>query len=210
MKSYEPEQLGKVQEAILGLLRPGTRVLEVGCATGYLTRALRERLDCFVTAVEIRPDQAERARAFASHLVEGDICAPGVREAVGTGYDYVLYADVLEHLADPWEVVRWTRGVLADGGRLVASAPNVAYYKIRKRLLLGQFDYTPYGIMDDTHLRFFTRRTFRALFLENGYAVDREMRIFSGKTDRRLWRLAPNAFTYQFLLQASPTGGGAR
>jgi len=206
-KVYAHTSLGPAHEAILALVGHGSYVLEVGCAGGHMTEALSKRLGCRVTAVEINADEAEKARPFAESVVTGDITDPGVWPGLPPGFDHVLYADVLEHLADPWEVLRRTRSVLKPEGSVIASIPNIAYYKIRKQLLLGRFDYTRFGIMDDSHLRFFTEKTTRAMFESTGYEVTGLGRVFRGRTDRCLCRLCPNAFTYQFVIEAIPASG---
>jgi len=205
-KTYRYEGLGVVHQEVLQLVRPGTRVLEVGCATGCMTRALQENLDCEVHAVEPNPEDAAQAAPFASQMTVGDIGDPQVREAVGRGYDAVIFADVLEHLVDPWETVRWVRTILCPGGCVAASVPNVAHYTVRLGLLRGRFDYAPYGLLDDTHLRFFTERSLRALFVDNGYAIQVLKRVFLYNKHRRFARFAPNTFTHQFVLQAMPAG----
>ncbi len=204
LKTYHQDSVGKTQLAIAGLMRPGSRVLEAGCATGYFTRYLTEKMGCRVIAVEINPAAAEQAAPFAERMVVGDITDDAVWEQAGGGFDFVVFADVLEHLADPGAVLRRCREHLAGGGAVVASIPNVAYYKIRKQLLLGRWDYTDSGIMDDSHLRFFTRKTVKELFEGSGYGVDALRRVYRAKTDRRLHWLCPDAFTYQFVVRAVP------
>lgn len=201
-KSYHHSQLSPTHEAIIEMIRPSSRVLEMGCATGYVTQALKERLGCSVCGVEIAADQAALAEQFAERVVVGDIGSPDTWGSVGGDYDYVIFADVLEHLSDPWEALRRTSGVLRSNGRVIASIPNVASYKVRKDLVLGRFDYTDYGILDNTHLRFFTPKTARALFAETGYDILDFLRMFRGRVDRNLSRMCPDAFTYQFVVQA--------
>jgi len=188
----------------MGFVRPGSRVLEFGCAGGYMTKGFQEEMGCSVTAVDINAEVAEQARPYAEKLITGDIEHPEIWEQIEGQFDAAIFADVLEHLADPWQTLRRTKKVLREDGLIVSSIPNVAYYKIRKQLLLGRFDYTEYGILDDTHLRFFTEKTTRALFEATGYEVTDMLRRFRAKTDRRLWRLNPNAFTYQFVVKAVP------
>ncbi|BCW99043.1 MAG: hypothetical protein KatS3mg024_1870 [Armatimonadota bacterium] len=204
LKTYHQESVGKTQLAVARLIRPGSRVLEVGCATGYFTRYLSQEMGCRVTAVEINPSAAEQAAPFAERMIVGDITDPAVWNQAGQRFDSIIFADVLEHLADPGAVLKRCLPALTEGGGVVASIPNVAYYKIRKELLLGRWDYTDSGIMDDSHLRFFTRKTVMALFRASGYTVDRLDRVYRAKTDWRLRWLCPDAFTYQFVVRALP------
>jgi len=185
------------------MVRREARALEIGCATGYMTRRLREDLGCSVTAVDIDPAQAREAEPHAQRLIVGDIMDAGTWARIDGKFDYVIFADVLEHVSDPWEVLKRTKAVLDDGGTVLASIPNVAYYKVRKEILLGRFNYTDFGILDNSHLRFFTAKTARALFECNGYRVERMQATFRGRVDRALGRVARNAFAYQFIIKAS-------
>ncbi len=203
-KGYKCAGLSPTHEAVLGFVKPGSRVLEVGCSSGHMTKALREDLGCTITAIEINEEEAREASQFANQTTVGDIQDLSVWNQLDGLYDAVLFADVLEHLANPWEVLTRVKQVLSNEGMVVASMPNVAYYRIRKELLLGRFDYATYGILDDSHLRFFTRKTMLEMFTRTGYQVTDCVRRFRVQTDRRIWRLMPDAFTYQFVIRAVP------
>src|SRR5262249_51763726 len=82
--------------------------------------------------------------------------------------------DVLEHLRDPWSVLSWLRTLLAPGGRAVISIPNIAHWTSRRALLRGRFDYADHGLLDRTHLRFFTRASAAELAHRAGFAVQAE------------------------------------
>jgi len=204
-KAYTQPEPGAAHLAILGMLRPGESVLEVGCAGGHMTRLMSE-LGCRVTAVEVDPEQAEQARPYADRLIVGDIESPDTWSGLDGRFDAIVFADVLEHLREPWEALRRAREALNEGGRVLASVPNVAYWHVRLRLLFGRFEYAQFGIMDDTHLRFFTASSARRLFTETGYGVEKFMRIVGNRTLFKLGRLIlPNWFTYQFVIEAVPT-----
>ena len=91
--------------------------------------------------------------------------------------DCVIFADVLEHLVDPWAAVRQAREMLAPGGALVVSIPNVLHHAVVKDLLRGRFDYRDAGVLDRTHLRFFTAATARELVEQAGFRVERMERV---------------------------------
>jgi len=202
VKIYDQGGLMPNQEALVRMVRPGCGVLEVGCATGYMTAVLKERLGCRVTAVEINEETAAQAARYAEKMVIGDICRPETRRQIDAKFDCVIFADVLEHLADPWEVLRWAQELLTDGGCVLASVPNIANYRIRLKLLLGRWDYTPFGILDDSHLRFFTMKTARSLFTESGYDVKEMVCTNFRPAERAMMGLFPNAFAIQFVLKA--------
>jgi O-antigen biosynthesis protein len=190
---------------VLSQVPRGGRVLELGCATGYMTRYMNEELGCRVTAVEISPAMAEKAEQFAEKMIVGNAEDRELWERIGAGFDCAVFADVLEHFADPWDVLRRTRQSLAPGGIVLASIPNVVYYKNRKQVLLGRFDYTDYGILDSTHLRFFTKKSILELFSDCGYDTCGVLPSFRGRTDRWLSRLCPSAFAYQYVVCATPS-----
>ena len=142
------------------------RVLEVGCGNGATLAWLRATGRCERTVgIEIVERAATIARQRADRVVTGD--APAALDTVlGEGpFDLVLCLDVLEHLADPWCFVAQIGTVLQTGATLVASVPNVRHWRVSARLfLLGRWEYADAGVLDRTHLRFFTRHSVRRLF----------------------------------------------
>lgn len=192
------------QRTILRMIDPGSTVLDVGSGGGELTKALSERGRCAVTAVEIDSDWVARAEPYARKVVLGSIEDDATWDAIQCEFDYVVFADVLEHLVDPWSVLRRCRGALKNGGRVLASIPNIAYYRVRQDLLLGRFDYVSAGILDRTHLRFFTAKTVAALFSDSDYTLHQCERVYTSAKNRLLAKISPNAFTYQFVVNAGP------
>jgi SAM-dependent methyltransferase len=156
---------------ILSLLGEGRgrRVLDAGAADGFLAEILTAR-GFDVTAVERDPVQAERARAKCRDVIVADLAEAA--PTLSGPFDAIIYGDVLEHLGDPLSALLAVNQTLAPGGLVVVSVPNVAHLWVRLSLLAGRFDYTDRGILDRTHLRFFTRRTLLALLAQAGLAVD--------------------------------------
>lgn len=148
----------------------GSRVLELGCGEGRLGARLRER-GLEVHGVEVVPAAAERARAVLDHVVQGDVETVVLDHPDGH-FALLLCGDVLEHLRDPWALLRRVRRVLAPGGAIVASVPNLQYFPVVLGLLRGRFEYRDSGVLDRTHLRFFTRREARALLENTGYRIE--------------------------------------
>jgi SAM-dependent methyltransferase len=159
------------KRAVLARVPPRTRVLEVGAHTGFFSHALRER-GCRVTALEVDPRAASRAAAHADRVVVGDVEDAAVRAQLDGPFDVVLLMHVLEHLVDPWAALRALRAELDRDGRAIVLLPNVACWRVRKALFLrGAFDYEDTGILDRTHLRFFTVDSARALLESSGWTV---------------------------------------
>jgi GT2 family glycosyltransferase/2-polyprenyl-3-methyl-5-hydroxy-6-metoxy-1,4-benzoquinol methylase len=159
-------------EVVLGMVPDSTRVLDVGCASGYLGSALAQR-GCRVWGL----DQDERALRAAQGIYE-DVRAIDLEHVDALpwpegSFDVVVAADVLEHLRDPRRVLRMLERYLAPEGRLVVSLPNVANASVRIPLLLGRFDYADKGILDSTHVHLYTFDTARALVESCGFSVRR-------------------------------------
>jgi 2-polyprenyl-3-methyl-5-hydroxy-6-metoxy-1,4-benzoquinol methylase len=143
----------------------GRRLLDVGAADGLLSRHLTER-GWKVTGVEADPVMAAAGTPHCERMLVADLNR-GVPTLDGM-FDAIVCGDVLEHLAEPTGVLRALVGSLAPGGDVVVSVPNVAHLWVRLSLLAGRFDYAERGILDRTHLRFFTRRTFDNLLAAAG------------------------------------------
>jgi O-antigen biosynthesis protein len=156
------------------------RALEVGCATGQLGRLLKAR-GHHVTGIELVPGVAEAAREHLDRVVMADVETDGF-PFEPAAFDCIVFADVLEHLIDPWRVLREAVAVLSPDGRLVASIPNVQNIDVVWRLLRGRWDYRERGITDFGHLRFFTLRTIHGLFEQAGLEIVRV-----GYKYRRSW-----------------------
>lgn len=167
---------------LLPLLKPARkRVLDIGCATGRLGGRLLEMGAAEVVGVEMDAASAQEAAGRLTVVVTGDVEALELPYPDGY-FDHILYADVLEHLRDPWSVTRKHRRLLAPGGTAVASVPNVRQWRVLRDLLLGRWRYTDSGLMDIGHLRFMTRREIRQLFEQAGYRDVRLLpRIVPGK-----------------------------
>ena len=153
--------LSPAHRLLLDAVPDRARVLDVGCATGYLASELVRR-GCRVVGVEADPAAAEQARAHCEQVVVGDVEDAGCRDELAAlaPFDAVLCGDVLEHLRDPWATLR-SLGAL--GGRVVLSVPNIGHWTARRALLRGRFPYAEHGLFDRTHLRFFTRAGAREL-----------------------------------------------
>ena len=166
--------LGDSHRLILAAIPDGARVLDVGCAGGYLARALAQR---GISTVGIEPDptMAAEAEEHCERVYRATVEeAQTLPELQAERFDVVIYGDVLEHLVDPLGALRWARGLLTDSGLIVVSIPNVAHWSVRWSLATGRFDYTDYGLLDRTHLRFFTRRTAHELVHDAGLEVIHE------------------------------------
>ncbi len=173
---------------ILGWLGPGVgrRLLDVGAGEGILSRPITAQ-GWRVTAIEADGEAAREGAAHCRRMIVAS--ADGPLPDLGGPFEAIVCADVLEHLADPLTVLRRLLPHLAPGGAVIVSIPNVAHLWVRLGLLAGRFDYADRGILDRTHLRFFTRRTLMALLAEAGLAIER-----SAATPVPLYHVVPPRF----------------
>lgn len=188
-----------VNPRILELYAGEGVVLDVGCGSGALGAALkRVNPAAEVHGWDLSPQAGERARQRldAFHCVDLDA---GPLPELSRPYQLVILGDVLEHLKRPDLLLVSLKRYLAPGGKLIVSVPNIANFGIRWRLLLGRFDYTETGIMDRTHLRFFTCRTIDELAERAGYRV--VGRGYISRFPAALAALLPGLLTVQIVLK---------
>lgn len=192
-------------------------VLEVGCGAGGTLAWLKATGRAgWVGGIELDPDAAARARPQLDLVLEGDagLLLPHLPPQ---SLDLILCLDVLEHLVDPWQTLQQLQALLRPGGKLIVSLPNIRHYSVLLPLLVaGRWHYTDAGILDRTHLRFFSRESARGLLLQAGLQVRAERSTYAwGTWDR--WKdwftlgVLRGFFSFQYLLladKAPPAPGG--
>lgn len=167
------------------------RILEIGCGTGEFGAAIKRRGDVEIVGVELVEASAALARRHLDQVITADIQSQDI-DLPAQSFDCLVCNDVLEHLVDPWSVLARLRHFVKPDGWLVTSIPNVRHHKVVRRLLWpGEWRYEDKGVLDRTHLRFFTRASARALVEGAGFAVVREQGIHRG--DFPVWFSAVNA-----------------
>ncbi len=197
-------------------------VLDVGCGEGHFAARLAA-VGNRVTGIDLLP-QAARSEVMAQYIsADLDQGLSGARDDLGEQrFDLILLQDVLEHLRSPEQMLQDCRKFLKAHGRVAVSVPNVANVTVRLELLLGRFEYRPRGILDRTHLRFYTRKTARRLLEDCGYVVLEQkatimplelvfgidpknpLMILANRFLAMLTRLAPGLLGYQTVLLARP------
>ena len=180
----------EVAGMIHALMPAGVRVLDVGCGTGSVTLVANRGRGNAVCAIEPDPDRAAAAQARGIDVHNGVLDHAWLQGR--ERFDVVMSSDVLEHLPAPADLLRLFVAAAKPGGLVILSVPNVAHWSVRWNLLFGRFDYEPLGIMDATHLRWFTESSLRALIESVGLEI-LEMRQTAGSDippyGRGLWRL---------------------
>lgn len=162
---------------LVGAVSNGSKVLDVGCATGYLGQWLRDKKQAQVWGIEPSAEAARIAQlqGYEDVFVGGieSILESGVLE--GKTFDHILLGDVLEHLVDPVGVLQQLSRHVVSGGTCIISVPNVAHYSVRLKLLTGRWDMTETGILDRTHLHFYTKKTAVTMIEQAGLVVRQSM-----------------------------------
>jgi 2-polyprenyl-3-methyl-5-hydroxy-6-metoxy-1,4-benzoquinol methylase len=148
------------------------RILDVGCAEGLLGESLKQQgLASKVVGIELFPDAAKVAASRLDQIICGDIELMS-HDEMGLereSFDYIICGDVLEHLRDPWTILSWLTTLLKKDGRLIASVPNVRHWSVMLPLLFqNEWKYQTHGIMDQTHLRFFTKKSAIQMLTDSG------------------------------------------
>lgn len=188
------------------------RVLDIGCGRGQMGRILHEQFSCTVVGIEINATFAHECEGY-DRVMMGSAEDEALLASIPGRFDVVICGDVLEHLRQPEIPLRTLHRLIEPHGRLLLSVPNVAQIRIRLMHLRGRWDYTPEGIMDKTHIRWFTLDTLRQLVRESGWreeAFDFTLgpnfaRLLQRTRLPKTW-LRPALFASQFLLNLSPHG----
>ena len=155
---------------LLGLLpEKSGRVLDCGCGAGDNAQLLQAR-GWKVTGITLSPAEQSAAAAFCERVHLADL-ETGLPDSVSGPFDVVLLSHVLEHLVAPEKLLDAIKSVLAPDGILAVALPNVLYYPVRLGALFGKFEYTVEGIMDETHVHFYTYEAGRQLLRKNGFRV---------------------------------------
>lgn len=201
---------------LLKHINKGSNILEFGCANGRMTKYMNETLACHVYIVEYEKEAFEEAIQYAEFGICDDIMNYTWLEAFeNICFDYIIFADVLEHLYSPQEVLSNTRKLLKDNGSVLISVPNICHNDVIAKLYMNSFVYTDVGLLDDTHIRFFSENTLGSFCGGAGYKiVDRDfVTLESGTTEQLrdcndrvnplLWNMLlsrKNGNVYQYIL----------
>src|SRR5271154_3979901 len=187
MSKYDFELDMKTQNSnsvILNNIKPNSTVLEIGCAHGRMTKYLKETLNCTVDIMEIDEEAGGVAKQWARNALLGTSLgnAEGektfhIANAKGGPFDYIIFADVLEHLLHPEQVLSNSKVALKDTGSIWISIPNIAYNGVIIDLINDKFTYRETGLLDNTHLRFFTINSLDKMVKRCGLKIVNEQNL---------------------------------
>lgn len=223
-KRYEPDTIdmdhNDSRSLTIKLVGYNKKVLEVGTSTGYVTRILKERGNR-VTGIEIDAEAGKIAAQYCESMIIGDVEGISLEDTIEeSSLDVIVFADVLEHLKEPGRVLEKVKKFLKPGGYLVISLPNECHGDVVLSLLNGDFQYTPMGLHDATHLRFFGLKNIFNMLNERGYTVTNvnRVRVPVGYTELRIGpdqvpdgllnfiKSIPDSDVYQYVFTAAYAG----
>lgn len=217
----DPDAGNNPHAFVLDIVGYNKRVLELGCSSGYVTKALVDR-GCDVVGIEVDATAAAAAEKWAQRVVVGDLDAGTLwQELEGEEFDVITLGDVLEHLRDPLATLRAAVRHVKPSGFLAISVPNVAHGDVRIALLQGKFPYGESGLLDSTHVRFFTKSSLQDMIRQAGLLwvetrrvvvplFETEIAVDEESVEHSTMRLIledPEAETYQFVIKAVPDNG---
>lgn len=201
---------------IISQIRRGSVVLEFGPANGRMTKYLKEALGCRVYLVEIDEKAGEEALQYGEDLVVDDIeTYSWYTKYENIQFDYITFADVLEHLRDPEHVLIRAKSLLKQDGSILFSVPNLGHNSVLINLLNHEFEYTKVGLLDNTHIHFFTKNSIEHAMNRTGFSVAKRFATYApvGSTeiettyqsvpgiDESYWKLRPYGDIYQFVYE---------
>lgn len=197
---FEPEKLApdNIDRLSTSLVKPNQKILELGCATGFMSDYFRSKLHCRVVGVDINP--------AAKPNICGDLNDKNTWQKIKRQgpFDLVFASAVLEHLPRPEKTLQLIKSVLKPGGELITTLPNVAHWRARLKLFFYGWEYEDYGIFDRTHLRFFNYFTAQKLIIDAGFKINQVLIDPAGGIKYFNWGLRhwPNLYAHQICIYA--------
>lgn len=195
---------------VLMQISKGSTVLECGCATGYMTKYMRMAMGCTVDVIERDLSALKVANQYARNAFLMDLQTDRIDEVLcgfEGKYDCILFADVLEHLVNPKDVLTRSVKLLAPNGRIIVSIPNICHNDILIKMFYDRFTYTQYGILDNTHVHFWGIRDFQEMCQSIGLKIEKTDSVIIGTcgTESRTNALQVNPMMFE-LLKDRPYG----
>lgn len=165
--------MGNIYGKVFNLIDHKKKVLDIGCATGRFSKYLVFKKECFVTGIEKNPLLCEKAKAVLQEVILGDALEQDTYAKLKHKYDFILLIDILERTRNPSYILSKVKNFLEEAGQVILTTPNIAYWAIRKELLLGRFTYESEKALDNEHARLFTYYSLKDLVEKCGYSIER-------------------------------------
>jgi 2-polyprenyl-3-methyl-5-hydroxy-6-metoxy-1,4-benzoquinol methylase len=170
-------------------------VLDVGCSDGSFGKSVKEINNAEVWGIEPQKSAADNAKNNIDKIINKS-CEDAIIDLPNNYFDAIFFNDVLEHLVDPYSILEIIKSKLRSNGQVISSIPNVRYHNTFVKVLFGKdWKYEDHGVMDRTHLRFFTGKSVKRMFEEAGYTVEKHQGINMSKSLKPLLLNIPFLFT---------------
>jgi len=186
------------------------KVLDVGCAYGNLAKVISSN-KCEVIGIEISVKAGKSANKYCKEVFIDDVETIELSSNYINYFNYIIFADILEHLNNPFKVLEKFKKYLKNDGCIIVSLPNITNWRMRLKILFGNFEYEDTGILDKGHIRFFNEKSAKKLISDSGYEIVKFditglESPFATKIIHKIGMLDPNLFAYQFLIIAKKKG----
>jgi 2-polyprenyl-3-methyl-5-hydroxy-6-metoxy-1,4-benzoquinol methylase len=163
--------------------------------------------NCIIFGIEMDMEAAQKAKSYCQELIVGDVESIHLNKEYENYFDIIIFADILEHLKEPLAVLTRFKEYLSDDGFIIISIPNIANWKIRLQLLIGNFEYNEYGILDEGHLKFFNEKSAKKLISDAEFEIfDFDITVgdirYFAKFFNSIGKIWPNLLAFQFILIA--------
>ncbi len=199
-----------VRSDVASLVPGGARkILECGCGEGYTGAAIKKHTGAEITGIEIHAPSAKEAEKRLDKVINADLDSlqPEFPENY---FDLILFPDVLEHTKDPWAVLKKLKPFLKNSGQVIASIPNIRYLPALMKIISGKLEYEESGVLDISHLHFFTLHTIKKMFEDCGFKItdiqDKKGENIAFKTMNFLsLSLLKHYSIYQYIITAKTT-----
>ncbi|MGJ8592705.1 MAG: class I SAM-dependent methyltransferase [Aquaticitalea sp.] len=181
-------------EMLAYLPNSAKRVLDVGCGEGTFAHAIKDKNTAEVWGIELMPDAGDEAKKVLDKVFVGP-CEDFIEDLPDNYFDAIYFNDVLEHLLDPYTVLEIIKNKLTDNGVVISSIPNFRYYRVFREIYFKEdFQYREDGVMDKTHLRFFTKKSIQRMYEDLGYEIVSHVGINGEKSSKPYFYNIPRLF----------------
>lgn len=208
MKEYN----APINKSILKNIKSESKVLDVGCSTGVMGKYLINNMNCIVYGIDWNEvELLEAQKNGYKNTDKLDLNSNKIEDFFLTyhknngQFDVIVLGDILEHLMEPAKLLRNIKQLIKSDGYIICSIPNIAFIYYRIQLMLGKWEYKKYGVMDETHLRFFTKKTIIELFEKADLSIIEitpNNQFYPLNYLKLLAKIFPGLFSYQFLVLA--------
>jgi len=208
MKEYN----SPINKSILKKIKNESKVLDIGCSTGVMGKYLINKMNCIVYGIDWNEVELLEAKKNGYiHIDKLDLNSNKIEDFFlsyhknNGKFDVIVLGDILEHLMEPIKLLRSIKELIKSDGCIICSIPNIAFLYYRIQLMLGKWEYKKYGVMDETHLRFFTKKTIIELFEKADLSIIEitpNNQFYPLNYFKLLAKIHPGLFSYQFLILA--------